>query len=199
MRIEFGRLGRRAFEANFEGGDLSSDGALLLLRQVDERIGLGRAVAQALGDGYDRSRIRHRLRDLVAQRLYGLCCGYEDLNDYDVLRADLLMQTAVGRDRPLASSPTLCPLETRATRTQLGRAHAVQIEQFISSHRGAPKELVLDIDASDVPLHGAQEGAQFHASTVSKRRTSTSSAREQAVTSFWPIRCVCCWRCWPIR
>lgn len=162
-RIGFGKVGRRAIEANFEGGDLSSDGGLLLLRQVDARIGLSRAVAQALGDERDRSRIKHRLRDLVAQRLYGLCCGYEDLNDHDVLRADLLMQTAVGRDRALASSPTLCRLETRVTRTQLGRLHAVLIEQFIASHRQAPKELVLDIDASDVPLHGAQEGAQFHA------------------------------------
>ena len=94
-RIELGRVGRRAIEANFEGGDLSSDGGLLLLRQVDERIGLSRAVAKALGDERDRSRIRHRLRDLIAQRLYGLCCGYEDLNDHDVLRLDLLMQTAV--------------------------------------------------------------------------------------------------------
>jgi len=162
-RIEFGKVGRRPIEANFEGGDLSSDGGLLLLRRVDARIGLSRAVAQALGDERDRSRVTHRLRDLVAQRLYGLCCGYEDLNDHDVLRADLLMQTAVGRDRPLASSPTLCRLETRATRTQLGRMHAVLIEQFIASHRQVPKELVLDIDASDVPLHGAQEGAEFHA------------------------------------
>lgn len=119
-RIKFWKVGRRAIEANFEGGDLSSDGGLLLLRRVDGRIGLSRAVAQALGDERDRSRITHRLRDLVAQRLHGLCCGYEDLNDHDVLRADLLTQTAVGRDRPLASSPTLCRLETRATRTQLG-------------------------------------------------------------------------------
>lgn len=162
-RIELGKVGRRAIEANFEGGDLSSDGGLLLLRRADERIGLSRAIAQALGDERDRSRITHRLRDLIAQRLYGLCCGYEDLNDHDVLRADLLMQTAVGRDGALASSPTLCRLETGATRTQVGRLHTVLIEQFIASHRRAPKELVLDIDASDVPLHGAQEGAEFHA------------------------------------
>ena len=162
-RIELGRVGRRAIEANFEGGDLSSDGGLLLLRQVDERIGLSRAVAKALGDERDRSRIRHRLRDLIAQRLYGLCCGYEDLNDHDVLRLDLLMQTAVGRDQALASSPTLCRLETRATRAQVAGLHGVLIEQFIASHRRAPKELVLDIDASDVPLHGSQEGAEFHA------------------------------------
>ena len=162
-RIELGRLGRRVIEANFNGGDLSSDGGLLLLRRVDERIGLSGAAARALGDERDRSRITHRVRDLIAQRLYGLCCGYEDLNDHDVLRSDLLMQTAVGRDQPLASSPTLCRLETGATRAQVAGLHGVLIEQFIASHRRVPKQLVLDIDASDVPLHGSQERAEFHA------------------------------------
>src|SRR5512137_2631882 len=118
QRIEFGRVGRRVIEANFDGGDLSSDGGLMLLRRVDERIGLTRAVAAVFSDPRDPARITHRLRDLLAQRLYGLCCGYEDLNDHDSLRSDLLMQTAVGRAEVLASSPTLCRLESRATRAQ---------------------------------------------------------------------------------
>ena len=92
-----------------------------------------------------------------------MCCGYEDLNDHDALRDDLLMQTAVGRIDPLASSPTLSRLETRASRAQAVALHGVLIEQFIASHRTAPAELVLDIDASDVPLHGKQERAEFHA------------------------------------
>ena len=161
--IEFGRVGRRVVEANFGGGDLSSDGGLILLRRVDERIGLTRAVAAVFSDPRDPARITHRLRDLLAQRLYGLCCGYEDLNDHDALRADLLMQTAVGRAEVLASSPTLCRLETRATRAQAVALHGVLIDQFIAGHRTAPAELVLDIDASDVPLHGRQELAEFHA------------------------------------
>jgi hypothetical protein len=80
--MEFGRLGRCTIEANFEGGALSSDGGLMLLRQVDRRIGLSRAVAEALHDPRDQDRITHGMRDLVAQRLYALCCGYEDLNDH---------------------------------------------------------------------------------------------------------------------
>lgn len=163
QRIEFGRVGRRVIEASFDGGDLSSDGGLMLLRRVDERIGLTRAVAAVFSDARDPAKITHRLRDLIAQRLYGLCCGYEDLNDHDTLRADLLMQTAVGRTEPLASSPTLCRLESRATRAQAVALHGVLIEQFIASQPTAPAELVLDIDASDVPLHGRQELAEFHA------------------------------------
>ena len=95
--MELGRVGRRVIEANFDGGDIGSDGGVLLLRGVDERIGLSRAAAAALGDPRDPTRITHSLRDLLSQRIYGLCCGYEDLNDHDTLRDDLLMQTAVGR------------------------------------------------------------------------------------------------------
>jgi hypothetical protein len=163
QRIEFGRVGRRVVEANFDGGDLSSDGGLMLLRRVDERIGLTRSVAAVFGDAREPAKIIHRLRDLIAQRLYGLCCGYEDLNDHDSLRADLLMQTAVGRAEALASSPTLCRLEGRATRAQAVALHGVLVAQFIASQPTAPAELVLDVDASDVPLHGRQERAEFHA------------------------------------
>lgn len=162
-RIVFGRLGRRVIEADFSGGDLSSDGGLLLLRQLDEHLGLSRAAAAAIPDPRDPERIRHGLRELLAQRLYGLCCGYEDLNDHKALRSDLLMQTAVGRDELLASAPTFSRLENRATRTQAVALHEVLLEQFIASHAAPPRQLVLDIDASDVPLHGQQEQAQFHA------------------------------------
>lgn len=162
-RMQFGRLGRRVIEADFDGGDLSSDGGLMLLRQVDQRIGLSRAAAAAIGDARDPSRIEHRLHDLLAQRLYAMCCGYEDLNDHDVLRADPLMQTAVGRVAPLASSPTFSRWENRATRAQTWALHEVLVEQFLASHESAPEEIVLDVDASDVPLHGAQEQRQFHA------------------------------------
>jgi hypothetical protein len=161
--MELGRVGRRVVEANFEGGDLSSDGGLLLLRRADERIGLSRAAAAVLSDRRAPTRITHTLRDLLAQRIYGLCCGYEDLNDHDALRDDLLMQTAVGRVNALASAPTLSRLETGATKAQAAALHGVLVEQFIASHKTAPTELVLDIDASDVPLHGNQEGAEFHA------------------------------------
>jgi len=160
--MKFGRLGRRVIEANFQGGAISSDGGVMLVRQVDRRIGLSAAVAAALNDPRAPERITHELRDLVAQRLYGLCCGYEDLNDHDRLRLDPLMQTAVGRTDELASSPTFSRLETRATRAEAVALNRVLVDQFIAAQRQAPTELVLDIDASDVPLHGDQEGSQFH-------------------------------------
>lgn len=162
--LPFGRLGRRVIEANFSGGALSSDGGLMLLRQVDRLTGLSRQAAQALHDPRDPDRITHSLQALVAQRLYGLCCGYEDLNDHDQLRTDPLMQTAVGSDAALGSSPTLCRMETRATRADIVALNRVLVDQFIASQgTHPPEELVLDIDASDVPLHGQQEQTQFHA------------------------------------
>ena len=161
--MKFGRLGRCPIEANFEGGALSSDGGLMLLRQVDRRIGLSRAVAGALHDPRDQDKIVHEMRDLVAQRLYALCCGYEDLNDHAALRNDPLMQTAVGTRDELGSSPTLCRLEQRATRSDIVALNRVLVDQFIASQTTCPDELVLDIDASDIPLHGEQEQTQFHA------------------------------------
>lgn len=161
-RMVFGKLGRRFVEADFSGGAISSDGGLLLLREMDRQIGLSRAAADVLHDGRDPARITHALRDLVAQRLYGLCCGYEDINDHDRLRHDPLVQTAVGRNSELASSPTFSRLETAATRADCIALNRVLIEQFIAGHRAPPAELILDIDASDVPLHGDQEDAQFH-------------------------------------
>ncbi|QJD28838.1 IS1380 family transposase [Methylococcus geothermalis] len=161
--MKFGRLGRRIVEANFQGGAIGSDGGLMLLREVDRRIGLSAAVAAALADPRDPSLIKHSLRSLIAQRLYGLCCGYEDLNDHAQLRRDPLMQTAVDVVEDLGSSPTLCRMERRATRADVLALNRVLVEQFIASHEVPPEELVLDIDASDIPLHGEQEGAQFHA------------------------------------
>jgi hypothetical protein len=78
---------------------------MMLLKQVDERVGLTRAAAAVLSDPRDPDRIVHPLRDLLAQRIYGLCCGHEDLNDHDRLREDVLMQTALGRADALAARP----------------------------------------------------------------------------------------------
>jgi hypothetical protein len=135
---------------------------MMLLKGLDERIGLTRAAAAVLSDPRDPDRIVHPLRDLLAQRIYALCCGHEDLNDHDRLREDVLMQTALGRVDALASSPTLSRMETRATRGQIWALHEVLVAQFIASHARPPTGLVLDIDASDIPLHGNQELREFH-------------------------------------
>jgi hypothetical protein len=149
-------------EAAFDGGDIVSDGGVLLLRQVDRRIGLTRAMARVFDDRRRRASVAHSLRDMFAQRIYGLCCGWEDVCDHNVLRRDLALQTAVGRVDDLASGPTLSRLETSSTRAHAAALHGVLLDQFIASKAGRPKELVLDIDATHMPLHGEQEKAHFH-------------------------------------
>jgi Transposase DDE domain group 1 len=161
--VEFGRVGRRVVEASFDGGDIVSDGGVLLLQQVDERLGLTHAVAQAFGDERRAGSVQHSVRSLLAQRIYGLCLGWSDVCDHNVLRNDLVMQTAVGRAEPLGSAPTLSRLETSATPEHAAALHEVLIQQFIASHAKAPNELVLDVDATHVPLHGDQERGHFHA------------------------------------
>jgi signal transduction histidine kinase len=104
--MEFGRLGRREIESNFRGSAISFDGGLMLVRQLDRKIGLSKAAAAVLNDPRDQQRITHSLHDLLAQRLYGLYCRYEDINDHDRLRHDPLLQTAVGKMAELASSPS---------------------------------------------------------------------------------------------
>ena len=95
---------------------MTSDGGVLLLRQADRKLGLLAAVAGRLVEGRDRSRIQHRLVDLLRQRVFGIALAYEDLNDHGTLRRDPAWQTAVERDRVLASPPTLCRFENRADR-----------------------------------------------------------------------------------
>jgi hypothetical protein len=160
--FSFPSFDRRKIEAGFTGGDVSSDGGVMVLRQADRRIGLTRAVAEVFKDRRDPALITHSLSDLLRQRIYGLALGYEDLNDHDTLRHDLAWQTAVERDEPLASSPTLCRLEAQADRATAAAIHGVLVEQFIASFKKAPKELVLDFDATDDRVHGAQEGRFFH-------------------------------------
>ena len=150
-------------EAAFDGGDIVSDGGVMLVKQVDQRIGLTGAVARVFADGRRAASVRHSIHSLLAQRVYGLCCGWEDVSDHNTLRRDLVLQTAVGRAEELASAPTLSRLETSATSAHAAALHGVLLDQFIASRQGtAPEELVLDIDATHVPLHGAQEKAHFN-------------------------------------
>ena len=161
--VEFGRVGRRVVQAAFDGGDIVSDCGVLLLKRVDERLGLTRAAAVALGDSRRSTSVVHSVHSLLAQRVYGLCLGWSDVCDHNVLRNDLVMQTAVGRAEPLASAPALIRLVTAATPAHAEALHEVLMQQFIASHAKAPKELVLDVDATHVPLHGEQERGHFHA------------------------------------
>ncbi len=156
-----GCKGRRV-EADFSGGNVTSDGGLLLLRQADRRLGLTASIARLLSDPRRQASCEHTVLSMLRQRVYGLALGYEDLNDHDSLRDDLAWQTAVERDKPAASSPTLCRMESRADRETAVAIHRVLVEQFIASHPEPPTELILDFDATDDPVHGHQEGRFFH-------------------------------------
>ena len=160
--FEFPPVNRRVVEANFEGGDITSDGGVLLLRQADRLLGLSDAIAHALSDPRRQASCDHDVYGLVRQRLYAIALGYEDLNDHEALRQDVALQTAVERDRFLASASTLCRFENQADRDTAWRLHEILVDQFIGSYKRPPKKLVLDFDATDDPVHGEQEGRFFH-------------------------------------
>jgi len=160
--LEFQSLKRHKVEAGFSGGDITSDGGVLLLRDMDRRLGLLEAVNRVLQDTRDSSKVVHTQLSMLQQRVYGLCLGYEDLNDHQALRHDPAIQTAVNRFSPLASQSTLCRLENRADRQALFAIHEVMVQQFIASFRKAPRKLILDFDATDDRVHGMQEGRFFH-------------------------------------
>ena len=161
-KIEFGRLGRRVVEGRFDGGSMTSDAGVMLLGATDRKLGLMDDAARCIADPRSPLLIKHDVVDMLRQRVYGLVLGWEDLSDHNTLRQDVAIQTAVGVDSEVASAPTLCRLEKWADQRTAWRLHQVLVEQFIASFKSAPKELVLDFDATDNPLHGQQEGRFFH-------------------------------------
>ena len=160
--VEFSKLGRCKLQVNFGGGEVSSDGGLLLVREVDRRLKLTERMAAVLHDPRDPDLITHPLVDLLRQRVYGIVHGYEDLNDHERLREDVLLQSVLDRKAALDSAPTLCRMENRALRAEMWALHREMVETFITSFAQAPEELVLDFDATDDPVHGKQEERFFH-------------------------------------
>ena len=160
--LEFPRCKGRVVVAAFDGGAVTSDAGVLLLRQADRRLGLMKQIGRVIPDPRRQASCTHDLLSLLRQRVYGIALGDEDLNDHDTLRNDLALQTAVDRAEPLASAPTLCRLENRADRETAWAMHEVLVEKFIASFEQAPQEIVLDFDATDDPVHGAQEGRFFN-------------------------------------
>ena len=194
--FRFRAVKKRQVGASFSGGDVTSDGGLPLLRQLDRRLGLTKAMAQALPDPRDPALIEHSQHSLLRQRIYGLCHGYEDLNDHDTLRLDPVWQTAVEQIKPLASSPTLCRLENRADRAAAWTLHGILVDQFVASFRTPPTELILDFDATDDRVHGRQEAGRFplelfrhHARSLQKHERQKShrcledTGRSKAIAS----------------
>ncbi|MFO0879799.1 MAG: IS1380 family transposase [Gemmataceae bacterium] len=166
--LSFSSLGPRRVEADFSAGTITTDAGALLLREADRHTGLLDAFDQAIPDPRLPDLVTHSQRSLLAQRIYAIASGYEDLNDHHFLRHDPAWQALAGRDpdpqQPLASAPTLCRLENRVGRPALWDLARVLVDAFLHSFRGGPPPecLVLDFDATDIPIHGLQEGRFFH-------------------------------------
>jgi len=162
----FSSLKRKNIQADFQGGKLTSDGGALLLRETDRSLGLIDALNRCIPDPRHPFFIVHSQRTLLAQRVFGIAQGYEDLNDHQGLREDPLFQVLCERgiqeDLPLASPPTLCRLENRVDRKALAHMAEVFVEVFIRSQTTPPEELILDFDPTNDPVHGNQEQRFFH-------------------------------------
>jgi hypothetical protein len=164
--LQFSSLGRRPVLADFAGGSITSDAGALLLREADRRLGLVDGLDAVIPDPRNQNLITHQQVTMLRQRIFAIAMGHEDGNDHQQLRDDPLMQLVTERgidpDQPLASPPTLCRLENRVSRQTLAEIAKVFVEAFIQSHASAPKELVLDFDATDDPVHGHQVNRFFH-------------------------------------
>lgn len=162
LSFDFPACRKRRVEVDFSGGEITSNGGVLLLRRADRLSGLTACVARRLIDARQRGKVEHRFAAMLRQRVFGLALGYEDVNDHAALRHDLALQTAVGRDRALASPSTLSRFENAAGRDWAWSIHETLVEGFIASHSEAPEELILDFDATDDAVHGRQVGRFFH-------------------------------------
>jgi hypothetical protein len=177
-QLEFSSVERRQVVAAFDGGTVSSDAGALLLGKADAAIGLIDRLAGCFADHRRPELIEHTVRMLVGQRVFALALGYEDLNDHEQLRHDPVMGALLGKltarrkqCAPLAGKSTLNRLELFADQS-VDRYHKITpdpeamdrlwVDLFLESHRRAPRRIVLDLDATDDPLHGNQEGRFFH-------------------------------------
>jgi len=185
--LEFHPLDKREVRGGFEGGAITSDAGGLLLREVEKRTGVIHRFAACFQDHRQAERIEHRVEELVAQRVYGLALGYEDLNDHEELRRDPLLGILAEKPDPtgesrarerdqgkaLAGKSTLNRLELTAGEVKEGERYKKIVldfaavdrllgEIFLQAHAEPPKQIVLDLDSTDDPLHGNQEGRFFH-------------------------------------
>lgn len=158
-----------ALAVAFDAGHLTSDGGLTWLARVDDRLGLSAAFAAHLRD-WRRGPVRHPLALLVRQRLLQIACGYEDQDDADTLRHDPLLKLVCGRDpeqgADLASQPTLSRLENAVDRRACYRLAqallAIYLRERERAAGGVPTRVLLDLDSTDDPTHGEQEGSSYH-------------------------------------
>jgi Transposase DDE domain group 1 len=176
--LRFQEISGKRIEAKFDGGMVSTEAGALILRELCKKRGIFERLKNCFTDYRDAESIEHSVQALLEQRIYGLACGYEDLNDHDILRQDPVFQLLVGKlpelEPKLAGRNTLNRLELSGQEMQAGerykkivcndeRMQEFFVEEFVRyAKRHKLKQIVLDCDATDVPLHGKQEGRFFH-------------------------------------
>jgi Transposase DDE domain group 1 len=158
-------VGAKAVHLDFDGGRLSSDAGIVLLKDIDDQLGLTHHLAAVLSDPRDARRVKFPLHDLIKQRVFQIAAGYEDANDANTLRHDPIFKLMLDRlpetGAPLASQPTISRFENGVSRTELYRMALVLFDQFIASYARAPKVIVLDVDDTEDRAHGEQEHARY--------------------------------------
>ncbi|MBU6298638.1 MAG: IS1380 family transposase [Alphaproteobacteria bacterium] len=158
---------RKKVSVGFDGGRLSSDAGVLLLRGVERKLGLAGRLASCLRDRRDPDLIEHSIEEMLKLRMFAIAAGYEDADDCDSLRHDPIFKMAVGRlprtGEPLCSQPTMSRLENAPSKIEIARAMAAMVDQFCESYRGAPASITLDIDDTFDAVHGHQQLSLFNA------------------------------------
>jgi hypothetical protein len=158
-------VGGKTVALDCDGGRLSSDAGLVLLKDIDEQLGLTRALAAALSEARDARRIRFPPEDLLKPRSLQIAAGYEDANAANPLRHDPLCKLLLDRlpetGAPLASQPTISRFENRVSRTELYRMALVLMDQCIASYDSPPEVIVLDVDDTEDRAHGEQEHLRY--------------------------------------
>ncbi len=165
--FKFPAVARKKVSVAFDGGMLSSDAGVLLLRDVEKKLGIAQRLSACLKDRRDPDLISHTIEDMLRLRMFAIAAGYEDANDFARLRYDPVFKMAVGRSpeegEPLCSQPTLSRLENAPSRTGLGRMMLAMIDQFCASCARAPRSIILDIDDTFDAVHGGQQRSLFNA------------------------------------
>jgi len=163
--LHFSSISSKEVRADFSGGQMTSDAGVLLLRETEKKVCIIDGLSQVISDERNQSYIKHTLKELLSQRVFQIACGYEDANDSNDLRVDPAIKAACDKllsDEELASQPTFSRLENSIRKTDLYRIAESFVKNFIASYEAPPEAIILDLDDTDDPTHGAQQLRLFN-------------------------------------
>jgi len=181
-------VARKKLSVGFDGGQLSSDAGVLVLRGVEKKLGLAACLAACMRDRRNPERIAHPLEEMLRLRMFAIAAGYEDADDCDALRYDPIFKMAVGRapasGDPLCSQPTMSRLENAPSKIEIARLMAALVDKFCESYRCAPCSITLDIDDTCDTVYGHQQLSLSTPITTSAAFCRSTSTRRQAASRW---------------